>query len=321
MSNNYLLFSVTIEETRAIDATKTAVYWASVGRPSGRRAPRSEENGFKLKEASANKWEYSFEKESIDAEQWNDNLMIEYDLERHDNTCGDIVMRDGYFIHYIAPKGLSSIPKNVILTIDTSGSMGWTRMQNAKTACATILNSLTDQDTFWLQEFNSWTSAYTSSTLQATAANKESALQWINSLSAGGGTALYQSVLNSVNRPLDSNRANLAFIISDGYPTSGITRWPDIQAGILSANSITNNQGEEIGQKWALYNFGIGNGAPMYELNKLSTWNMGVGRQVLDESDVQADLVQFFNEYSDQKVNKTSKISRWYWTRRPVLKT
>ena len=101
-----------------------------------------------MNEASSKKWELSFEKEYIDAEQWNDNLKIEYDLERLDNTCGDIVLRDGCFIHYIAPKGLGSIPKNVILTVDTSGSMGWTRMNYAKAGMVTILDSLTDQDTF-----------------------------------------------------------------------------------------------------------------------------------------------------------------------------
>ena len=138
--------SVTLEESRNIDAEKTAVYWESEGKPNSQRAVRNQENEFTLNKAGSKKWEFLFEKEFIDAEQWNDNLKIEYDLERLDNTCGDIVMRDGYFIHYIAPKGLGSIPKNVILTVDTSGSMGWTRMNNAKAAMITILESLTDQD-------------------------------------------------------------------------------------------------------------------------------------------------------------------------------
>ena len=290
--------SVTIEESRNIDAERTAVYWESNGIYGGPESARNQDNAFTLIEAGAKKWKFSFEKQSIDVEQWNDNLKIEYDLERLDNTCGDIVMRDGYFIHYIAPKGLDSIPKNVILTVDTSGSMGWTRMNNAKAAMITILDTLTGQDTFWLQEFNSITSSWRSDTVQATGENIENAKTWVNSLSAGGGTALYSAIFNSVERPLDSNRANLAFIISDGYPTSGITSWSDIQANILAANSIKNSQGDEIAQKWAIYNFGIGNGAPMFELSKLSTWNMGVGRQVFDNADVQSQLTEFFNEYS-----------------------
>ena len=207
-------------------------------------------------------------------------------------------MRDGYFIHYIAPQGLSSIPKNVILTVDTSGSMGWERMNNAKASMITILETLTDQDTFWLQQFNTVTSNWTPNTVQATAANIQNAKDWVNELSSGGGTALYDAVFNSVQRPLDSDRANLVFVISDGYPTSGLTKWPEIQANILAENVIKNSHGEEIGQKWAIYNFGIGNGAPMFELNKLSTQNMGVGRQVFDDADVHGQLTAFFNEYS-----------------------
>ena len=67
--------------------------------------------------------------------------------------------------------------------------------------------------------------------------NIENAKRWVNSLTSGGGTALYDGVYNSVQRPLDMERANLAFIISDGYPTSGITRWSAIQANILAATS------------------------------------------------------------------------------------
>ena len=198
-------------------------------------------------------------------------MVVEYDLEREGNTCGDIVIRDGYFIHYIAPKGLSSIPKNVILTVDTSGSMYW-RIAQAKQAMKAILDELTDKDTFWLQEFNSWVRVYKQETLQATESNKAAAKAWIDTLIASGGTNLFPALRDGVGRDLDDERANLHFVISDGYPSE---RWEDIQAGVLEANSIKNAKGKEIGQKWAIYSFGIGYGAPMFELNKLSNWNMG----------------------------------------------
>ena len=263
--------SVTIDESRNLAGSKTAVYWKSAGRPAGRRAPRNSENSFSLKEWTASKWTYSFEKSDVAAEQWNDQLIVEYDLERAGNTCGDIVIRDGYFIHYVAPKGLSSIPKNVILTVDTSGSMYW-RIAQAKQAMKAILDELSDQDTFWLQEFNSYVRVYQQETVSATETNKEAAKAWINTLQAGGGTNLFPALRNGVGRDLDKHRANLHFVISDGYPSE---RWEDIQAGVLEENSIKNSKGKEIGQKWAIYSFGIGYGAPMFELNKLSNWNMG----------------------------------------------
>ena len=291
--------SVTIEESLNLDAKKTSVYWESEGKPEGRLAARNQENAFGLNKISDKKWEFTFEKDSISQQEWKDNLKIEYDLDRSDNTCGDIVMRDGYFIHHIAPKDVGSIPKNVIISIDTSTSMNRSRLRNVKTAIIAILDTLTEQDTFWLQHFSSASGRVWSwETVQATAENLQNAKSWVNSLSTGYQTYLYNGLSDSVKRPADSNRANIAFIISDGYPT-GTSKWEDIQAGILDKNSIKNSQGDVIGQKWAVFSFSIGYAAPMFELNKLSTWNMGVGQQVLDDNDINAQLTSFFNKYSN----------------------
>ena len=282
--------SVTIDESHSIDAEKTSVYWES--------KDQLEDQTFNLQKTSTSKWEFKFEKESIGLEEWKNNLKIEYDLKKSDNTCGDIVMRDGHFIHYIAPNQSGSIPKNVILTVDASSSMEGTRMDNTKAAIYTILNTLTDQDTFWLQIFDSQTQS-TGATVSATPENLESAYAWVsNNLWAGGSTALYDGIMNSVKQPIDNNRANIMFIISDGKPSKGPTKWLDIQTDILAANSIQNNKGEKIGQKWAIYTFGVGGWAPMSELNKVSNLHMGAGRQVLNDDDIQSQLTSFFNEYS-----------------------
>lgn len=38
-------------------------------------------------------------------------------------------IENGYFVHYFAPEGLATIPKNVIFVIDKSGSMSGRKMQ------------------------------------------------------------------------------------------------------------------------------------------------------------------------------------------------
>ena len=89
---------------------------------------------------------YKLIKENIKKEDFKDNLIVKYDLIRTDaDSCGDIIVRNGYFAHYISPEGFDSIPKNVIFTIDTSGSMGTERMEMAKTALLTILRSVSFQ--------------------------------------------------------------------------------------------------------------------------------------------------------------------------------
>ena len=299
-----LSVSVSIEESRNIDAKKTSVYWESEGKPEGQRFASNQENAFDLNKESVSKWIFSFEKESIGLEEWKDNLKIEYDVERLDNTCGDIVMRDGHFIHYIAPKQLSTIPKNVILTIDTTAAMEGERLNNVKEALITILDTLTDQDTFWVQEFMSWTSPHWSKPVQATPRNRESAYWWVvNRLSPSSQSkSTFDGILKSVQQPIDDNRANVAFIISGSKmnwdaSAQWLKEWPYIQASILDANSIKNNKGEETGQKWGLYNFNVG-GAPISELQKLSNLNMGVAQFGSRHSEIKAQLTSFYNKYS-----------------------
>ena len=168
------------------------------------------------------------------------------------------------------------------------------RLSKAKRSIEAFLNQLNPEDTFWIQEFNSNTSPYSSETLQATPGNIANAITWVQNLQANGGTALAEATLNSVNRPLDTERANIAFIISDGEPTSGETSWEVIQENTL----LSNEREDGLGQKWAVFNVGIGNGAAISEISKLSVQNQGVAVQIFDDENVEEKLESFFNEYA-----------------------
>merc|ERR1712003_458849 len=120
------------------------------------------------------------------------------------------------------------------------------------------------------------------------------AKQWVSGLNAGGGTALAQATLVSVNRPVDTERANIAFIVSDGAPTVGQTNWDIIQEDTL----VANERSDGLGQKWAVFNIGVGSGAPISEITKLSTQNMGLARQIFDHENVVALFAGFMEEYA-----------------------
>lgn len=129
-----------------------------------------------------------------------------------------------------------------------------------------------------MQEFNSDTYAWNSdeAALPANPKNIKEASDWVKSLSSAGGTNLYGAIQKSVERKLDNSRANIAFVITDGEPTSGVTSWPLIQDYTRDLNSMDAcTELDSCRQKWALFNFAIGGNAPMTELNKLSILNMG----------------------------------------------
>ena len=278
---------VDIDESRPIKMGQTYSWFESENKQTS--------NSFRKQTINNSHVRFTYTQTDVARDGFDDQLRVEYDVDRPSAACGDIIMRDGYFVHFISPEGVDPMPKNVVLTIDTSGSMSISnRMGKARDAVVAFLNQLDPEDTFWLQEFNSQTYVYQSEAQAASPGNIANAIRWVRSLNAGGGTALASATLNSVNRPLDAERANIAFVISDGEPTSGETRWEVIQADTLRANVRDDGHG----QKWAVFNIGIGNGAPFNEISKLSVQNQGVAVQIFDNENVVGVLGNFFNEYA-----------------------
>src|SRR6185436_19154631 len=83
-----------------------------------------------------------------------------------------------------------SIPREIVVIVDTSGSMAGASMEQAKQAVAFALDTLTERDRFNVVEFNSVTKPMYPASLPATRANLAQAKQWVGKLQAGGGTEM-----------------------------------------------------------------------------------------------------------------------------------
>ena len=108
---------------------------------------------------------------------------------RHSETCGNYDTRKRPW--YVAA---SSGPKDVVLVLDTSGSMASSsRINLVRTAANDVIDALTIGDHFGVVEFN--TGARTLNPggrlLQATADNKESMKALVDRLYADGSTDFY----------------------------------------------------------------------------------------------------------------------------------
>ena len=79
-------------------------------------------------------------------------------MDRPQLDGGDILIRDGYFVHFISPENLAPIAKNIIFVIDKSGSMSGERIEKTKEAFEYIVQDLNDEDHFQIVTFES--SAY-----------------------------------------------------------------------------------------------------------------------------------------------------------------
>lgn len=63
-------------------------------------------------------------------------------------------MKDGYFVHFYVPDDLPPLPKHVVFTLDTSGSMSGRKIEQLKEAMIFILDQIMPQDLISILDFN-----------------------------------------------------------------------------------------------------------------------------------------------------------------------
>jgi Ca-activated chloride channel family protein len=87
-------------------------------------------------------------------------------------------------------RAYTALPREMVLVIDTSGSMKGAPMEQARAALLMALGTLGANDRFNVVEFNSRTRALHPAAVAATAESIEKASAWVKSLRADGGTEM-----------------------------------------------------------------------------------------------------------------------------------
>ena len=73
------------------------------------------------------------------------SFTVTYDVVREE-LGGEILIKNGHFVHFFAPASLPVIPKNIVFIIDKSGSMHGSKIRQTKSALKTILEDLNEKD-------------------------------------------------------------------------------------------------------------------------------------------------------------------------------
>merc|ERR1719411_679978 len=81
-------------------------------------------------------------------------FIVQYDVDLSSTGGNEIQVLDGYFVHYFAPENLQTLPRHVIFVVDVSGSMSGTKLKQTKDAMVTILDDITEQDSFDIITFS-----------------------------------------------------------------------------------------------------------------------------------------------------------------------
>jgi len=127
---------------------------------------------------------------------------------------------EGYGLLTIVPPAKDAkeraVARDLIVLLDTSGSMGGGPLDKAKQVVAMLIDSLDEQDRFELIEFSSNPRRYQPEPMAAIAKAKADAIKWVRSRKAEGGTEMRAAVSEALCT-LRIGAQRQVVVVTDGY--------------------------------------------------------------------------------------------------------
>ncbi|XP_045385954.1 inter-alpha-trypsin inhibitor heavy chain H4 isoform X1 [Lemur catta] len=224
------------------------------------------------------------------------SLIVRYDVNRT-HSGSSIQIENGYFVHYFAPEGLSTMPKNVVFVIDKSGSMSGRKIQQTREALIKILDDLSSKDQFNLIVFSGRAAQWKPALVPASVENVNEARSFASDIQAFGGTNINDAMqmavqlLDSSNQEelLPGGSVSLIILLTDGDPTEGE----------INPARIQENVREGIGGRYSVFCLGFGFHVSYAFLEKLALDNGGLARRIYEDSDSALQLQDFYQEVAN----------------------
>jgi len=125
-----------------------------------------------------------------------------------------------YALMTITPPQVSraavSVPRDLVLLIDTSGSMSGKPLEQAREIALALVDALGENDTLEMVEFSMQPSRWKPGPVRATRSHLQSARSWLKELQAGGGTEMTTGVREAVRAVHGDDRLRQVVLITDG---------------------------------------------------------------------------------------------------------
>ena len=196
---------------------------------------------------------------------------------------------DGYFMLLAAPSVNIDpdevVARDIILVMDTSGSMKGEKMEQAKDAARYMVNNLNSVDRFNILAFSTGVRAFSPELTPAT--ELDGVEQFINSLEAVGGTNISQSLIDAAGQTELGRPATIIFM-TDGLPTEGIWETDPLLEAVHDA----------VPPNAQLFAFGIGDDVDTFLLDTLSSTHRGTTGYVREHERIDEEMTAFFTKIS-----------------------
>jgi Ca-activated chloride channel homolog len=127
---------------------------------------------------------------------------------------------DAYGLLTVVPPARTAqatpVARDLIVLLDTSGSMGGGPLDKAKQVVALLIGSLGEHDRLELVEFSNTPRRYKDEPITATPKAKADAIKWVHSRSADGGTEMRAAVVEAL-ATLRVGAQRQVIVVTDGY--------------------------------------------------------------------------------------------------------
>ena len=196
----------------------------------------------------------------------------------------------GMFLMLIAPKSeiaeKERVPRDVVLVLDTSGSMKGSKIEQAKKALKFCLEKLEKSDRFAIVQFSTMAQTYADGWTDATEENCRKAREWVERFEAAGGTNFSETLGKLFSLKYDEARPATVFFVTDGRPTVDVT---DAEA-IMKIMKENNKRGLR------MFTFGVGEDVNTKLLDRMSGDSGGLTEYVRESEAIDAKVTRLFSK-------------------------
>jgi len=196
---------------------------------------------------------------------------------------------DGFFLLIVSPtveQEETTLPKDIVFVLDTSGSMFGEKLEQAKEALRFILENLNADDQFGVVAFSDYPRSQRDELIPVSPEAIAAAIGWVGKLQADGGTNIDEALTTALSLFDADDRPHYLIFLTDGEPTVGTTEPVDIIADAETANATGAR----------IFSFGVGYNVNTLLLDRLSQENHGTTVYVTPDDNLERAISSFYRK-------------------------
>jgi len=199
---------------------------------------------------------------------------------------------DGHFMLLISPQteGMKiRVPRDMVLVLDTSGSMSDLKMSQAKKALKQCLAQLGEKDRFSIVAFATAVRTFNDGLVDANSDQLEKANKWVDDLRTSGGTAIQPALNTALDmRTKDDSRPFTVVFFTDGQATVDERDPQKIVKNVIARNSANTR----------IFTFGVGDDVNAAMLDQLADATRAVTTYVRPAEDIEVKAASMLAKIS-----------------------